>query len=104
MTFVVTKTSSGIALLVAGKSPLSESFGIFSPKTVADPGFPQGGAPTPRGGAPTYDFAKISQKLYEIERIWTPRGARVPCAPPLRSATAKFWDGDGGHTQMIFCL
>ena len=31
------------------------------------------------GGAPTYDFAKFSQKLHEIERIWTPRGrgARV---------------------------
>ena len=29
------------------------------------------------GGAPTYDFAKISQKLHEIERIWTPGGARV---------------------------
>ena len=26
------------------------------------------------GGAPTYDFAKISQKLHEIERIWTPGG------------------------------
>ena len=38
------------------------------------------------GGAPTYDFAKISQKLDEIERIWTPRGAHGPCAP-LRSAT-----------------
>ena len=23
------------------------------------------------GGAPTYDFAKISQKMHEIERIWT---------------------------------
>ena len=31
----------------------------------------------PEEGAPTYDFAKISQKLHEIERIWT----------PLRSAT-----------------
>ena len=40
--------------------------------------FPEEGAPTPRGGAPTYDFAKFSQKLHEIERIWTPRGgARV---------------------------
>ena len=31
------------------------------------------------GGAPTYDFAKISQKLHEIEIIWAPggRGARV---------------------------
>ena len=35
--------------------------------------FPEVGAPTLRG-APTYDFAKISQKLHEIERIWTPRG------------------------------
>ena len=25
-------------------------------------------------GAPTYDFAKCSQKLHEIERIWTPGG------------------------------
>ena len=41
---------------------------------VADPGFPRGRAPTLRGGGggvgtPTYDFAKISQKLHEIERI-----------------------------------
>ena len=47
-------------------------------KTVADPGFPRGrGANSPGGGAPTYDFAKFSQKLHEIERIWTPRGARI---------------------------
>ena len=39
--------------------------------------FPEVGAPTP-GGAPTYDFAKISQKLHEIEIIWTPRRG---CAP-----------------------
>ena len=40
------------------------------------------------GGAPTYDFAKISQKLHEIERIWAPGGGgRVPRAP-LRSDTA----------------
>ena len=30
--------------------------------------FPEEGTPTPRG-APTYDFAKISQKPHEIERI-----------------------------------
>ena len=36
----------------------------------------------PGEGAPTYDFAKFSQKLHEIERIWAPRGARVPHAPP----------------------
>ena len=47
--------------------------------SVADPGFPQGGgANSPGGGeAPTYDFAKFSQKLHEIERIWTRGG------PPL---------------------
>ena len=52
--------------------------------------FPEEGAPTPQGGAPTYGFAKISQKPHEIERIWTPGGgARVPCAP-LRSATGDY--------------
>ena len=56
---------------------------------VADPGFPRGGGANSPGGAPTYDFAKISQKLHEIERIWTPGGARVPRAP-LRSATAVY--------------
>ena len=44
-------------------------------KTVADPGFPRGGgANSPEGGQPTYDFAKFSQKLHEIKRIWTPVG------------------------------
>ena len=42
---------------------------------MADPGFPRGGgANSPGGGAPTYNFAKISQKLHEMERIWTPGG------------------------------
>ena len=39
--------------------------------------FPEEGAPTLQaggGGAPTYNFAKFSQKLHEIERIWTPGG------------------------------
>ena len=39
------------------------------------------GANSP-GGAPTYDFAKFSQKLHEIERIWAPGGGRAPPAPP----------------------
>ena len=38
--------------------------------------FPEEGVPTLQG-APTYDFAKFSQKLHEIERIWTPRGGRA---------------------------
>ena len=41
---------------------------------VADPGFPRGGGANSPGGAPTYDFAKISPKLHEIEIIWTPGG------------------------------
>ena len=38
-------------------------------------------------GAPTYDFAKFSQKLHEIESIWTRGGAARPkfyyADPPL---------------------
>ena len=54
---------------------------------MADPGFLRGwGRQLPRG-APTYNFAKISQKLHEIERIWTPGGAARPkfyyVDPPL---------------------
>ena len=38
--------------------------------------FPEVGAPTLQG-ALIYDFAKFSQKLQEIERIWTQEGACV---------------------------
>ena len=44
------------------------------------------GRQLPGGGVPTYNFAKFSQKLHEIERIWTPEGAH-PSRPPPRSAT-----------------
>ena len=46
--------------------------------------FPKEGANSPGEGAPTYDFAKISQKLHETERIWTPgaRGTHVSLDPP----------------------
>ena len=41
--------------------------------------FPEEGALTLWGrGAPTYDFAKFSQKLHEIERIWTRGGGAHP--------------------------
>ena len=43
--------------------------------------FSEVGAPTVPG-VPTYDFAKFSQKLCEIERIWICRG-RASLAPPL---------------------
>ena len=63
-------------------------------KTVADPGFPRGGGANSRGrgGEPTYDFAKFSKKLHEIERIWTPVGGGGGRASKIllcRSATAK---------------
>ena len=50
--------------------------------------FPEEGAPTPQGGTPTYDFAKISPKLHKIERIWGPGGGVVPCTP-LRCAIVQ---------------
>ena len=56
-------------------SPFRSNFFIFMQflaKSVADPGFPRGGGANIR----------ISQKLHEIERIWTPGGAR-PLRPPL---------------------
>ena len=45
---------------------------ILLPLTVADPGFPRGGASPCE--APTYEFAKFPPKMHEIERIWTRRG------------------------------
>ena len=44
--------------------------------------FSEVGTPPLQGRAPTYDFAKFSQKLHEIERIWIAKGARVPRALP----------------------
>ena len=50
----------------------------------------------PEEGAPTYDFAKFSQKLHEIERIWTGGGGgggarppRPPLDPPLMCNVVK---------------
>ena len=61
-------------------------------RPVADLGFPRGGGANSPGGVPTYDFAKISQKLHEIERIWTPRGGGARpkfyyVDPPLKADT-----------------
>ena len=60
---------------------------LYTWTTVADPGFPRGGGANSPGGASTYDFAKFSQKLHEIERIWTPRGGRASKIFLCRSAT-----------------
>ena len=56
----------------------------------ADPGFPVRGGANPRrgGGTPTYDFAKISGKLHEIEKILGRTGvAGAHRGRPLRSTT-----------------
>ena len=68
------------------KKGLEDQFKEFS---VADPGFPRGGGANSPGGAPTYDFAKIPQKLHEIERIWTPLGGHASKILLCRSATEK---------------
>ena len=48
---------------------------------------PRWGRQLSRRGAPTYHFAKFSQKLHEIERIWTPTGARASKILLCTSAT-----------------
>ena len=53
--------------------------------------FPRGRQLPGGGGAPTYNFAKFSQKLHEIERIWVPRGGGRPLRPP-KSATAHLFN------------
>ena len=68
---------------------------------AADPGFPQGGANSP-GGAPTYNFAKFSRKLHEIERIWVPGGEGGGTRPlrPLNPPSAHlFVITDDGFRQ-----
>ena len=53
----------------------------FTDCLVADPGFPRGGGANPQGGAPGYDFIKISRKLHEIKENSAGGGAR-PLHPP----------------------
>ena len=60
----------------------------FIYQAVADPGFPRGGGANSPGGRQHTNLSNFPKKLHEIERISTPRGARVPCAP-LRSATVN---------------
>ena len=50
---------------------------------MADPGFPQGGGTnSPGGGGANIRICQFSQKLHEIERIWT-RGGGASLAPRL---------------------
>ena len=45
--------------------------------------FPEEGALTPKGGAPTYYLANFSRKLHENEEILGQRGGARPLRPPL---------------------
>ena len=63
--------------------------GITIHRLVTDLGFPREGGANSPGGAPTYDFAKISQKLHEIERIWTP-----PLDPPLQIVDSIIYESN----------
>ena len=73
--------------------------------------FPKEGASTPRG-VPTYNFAKFSRKLREIERIWTPGcagvggggggGASLP--PPLLDLPMHYWLGQFSRKLNDFAL
>ena len=62
---------------------------------MADPGFPRGGGANSQGGAPGYEFIKISRKLHEIKENSAPRGGGgASPAPPLRSATENILNKD----------
>ena len=57
--------------------------------------FPEEGAPTSRGGAPTYDFVNFHRKLHENEEIFAAGGGgerplRPPLDPPLVLHTENF--------------
>ena len=60
----------------------------------ADPGFPVGGAPTLQWWVPTYDFAKFSEKLHEIEKNLGRGGGGLlpgaPLDPPLHAKCQEY--------------
>ena len=64
--------------------------------SVTDPGFPRCGAPTlgggGRGGAPTYEFSKFSQKLLETRL----HSSRMHTARLLTVSPSMHWAGGGG--------
>ena len=62
-----------------GGNFLGVSVETFDERPIVDPGFPRdwGANPPGRAGAPTYNFAKFSQKLHKIDRIW-----RIPPLGP----------------------
>ena len=98
-----TKSIKLLELLIREPVPCVGSFAWPSPLPVLDPLLPvnekatftcfttqwriqdltEEGPPIPQG-APTYEFAKFSQKLHEIERFLDPGGeGPSPLDPPL---------------------
>ena len=61
---------------------------VYVQNSGADPTFPVGGAP---GQGATYNFAKISEKLHEIEKSLGRRGGRAPWAPPPSDSPLIFY-------------
>ena len=53
---------------------------LWTSTTGVNTGFPIGGGAKPPGG-PTYDFAKFSKKLHEIEKILVCRGVHTGGSP-----------------------
>ena len=67
--------------------------------SVADPGFPRGGAPTPRGEGINILFDQFSPKLRENEKKIGPEGDTF-IAPPLDAPLFMpvcIW-GNGNHS------
>ena len=58
-------------LMCSGNGDVSKCYTGLSGRSRISP---RRGRQLPKG-APTYDFATFSQKLHEIERIWTPGGS-----------------------------
>ena len=57
---------------------------------------PPGEGTNPPEGAPTYDFAKISEKLHEIDKMLGGEavGGEAPGAPPLNPPLGTSNDSD----------
>ena len=70
--------------------------------TGEDPGFTVAGGANPPG-APTYDFAKFCEKLYEIEKILGRRGGRAP-PPQMRHCTKVFCVCSVCKLILRFCI
>ena len=64
------------------RQPCLESFDLHWNYTVADPGFPVGGAMGPLGGRGPPTQALFGENVCENERNGSHRGWRVPGTPP----------------------